>query len=150
MKTKLTTLLTLLICLSAFAQKNEKLKALKVAHITEHLDLTEQEAQAFWPIYNNNEKARLKHRQNVNILKKKEDVSSFTEAEAKNFIDSFNTMEETRFKQDKAYRNKLLTVLPAKKVIALMRAEHHFRKKMIKEFKERHRKGKKDKWLQYK
>ena len=28
------------------------IKALKVAHITEKLDLTEKEAQQFWPIYN--------------------------------------------------------------------------------------------------
>ena len=50
---------------TAFAQhdeKRERVKALKIAFITEQLNLTETEAQKFWPIYNafedNNNKLR--------------------------------------------------------------------------------------------
>ena len=32
--------------------KNEKIKSLKIAHITKTLDLTTSEAEKFWPIYN--------------------------------------------------------------------------------------------------
>jgi Skp family chaperone for outer membrane proteins len=34
------------------AQKIEKIKALKIAFITQKLQLTSQEAQKFWPVYN--------------------------------------------------------------------------------------------------
>ena len=48
-------ILFLLMASISFAQgfrdKKEKVKALKVAYITEQLDLTTEEAQKFWPIY---------------------------------------------------------------------------------------------------
>ncbi|MBQ0741530.1 sensor of ECF-type sigma factor, partial [Aquimarina celericrescens] len=40
-----------------FAQNGsrEKIKAFKIAYITEKLNLSSKEAQEFWPIYNNHE-----------------------------------------------------------------------------------------------
>ena len=56
-----------LVSVMAFAQKNEKknpekwrekVRAEQVAFITSELDLTEAEAQAFWPVYNDVQKQR--------------------------------------------------------------------------------------------
>ena len=65
MKNKIFTIILLFVSISTFAQLekekgytkkiSEKLKALKVAHITEQLDLTKKEAENFWPIYNAHE-----------------------------------------------------------------------------------------------
>jgi hypothetical protein len=49
--------LLLLICfaisfLLSVAQNGERLEALKIAYITKRLDLSPEEAQKFWPIYN--------------------------------------------------------------------------------------------------
>ncbi len=47
--------LLLFLTVASFAQDRpdrEKIKALKVAFITERLDLSSKEAQLFWPIYN--------------------------------------------------------------------------------------------------
>ena len=62
MKYLLTTTFSLLIiifCLSAFAQppknhpeKREQIEALRISFITQRLDLTREEAQRFWPVYN--------------------------------------------------------------------------------------------------
>ena len=53
---RLIPILVLLIGLSGYAQRdgrmNERIKAQKVAFITEKLSLTAEEAQQFWPIYN--------------------------------------------------------------------------------------------------
>ena len=52
---KITLIITLLLTMNVVAQspeKRERIKALKVAFITEKLELTESEAQKFWPIYN--------------------------------------------------------------------------------------------------
>ena len=59
----------LLLSVNLYAQKpnKEKVKALKVAHITEQLDLTAKEAQAFWPVYNTNEEANDKLRDNSGL-----------------------------------------------------------------------------------
>jgi hypothetical protein len=49
--------LLLFICFSvsfllSMAQNGERLEALKIAYITKRLDLSPEEAQKFWPIYN--------------------------------------------------------------------------------------------------
>lgn len=52
---KVFTLLFVFGYLTMMAQANdrlERIKAFKVAFITEKLDLTPKEAQGFWPIYN--------------------------------------------------------------------------------------------------
>jgi hypothetical protein len=53
MKTYLLILLFVLgICSQIKAQDGQKLEALKVAWLTKKLDLSPEEAQRFWPIYN--------------------------------------------------------------------------------------------------
>ena len=57
MKTKfMLPIVLVLLSFTAFSQgfkgKKDKVKALKVAYITEELNLTTEEAQRFWPIYN--------------------------------------------------------------------------------------------------
>ena len=57
MKTKILfpiifLLVTSLSFYKRIKKKREKVKALKVAYITEQLELTTDEAQKFWPIYN--------------------------------------------------------------------------------------------------
>ena len=54
-----------LVCAAAFAQNNErkegwqeKIRSAQIAMITSELDLSEAEAQAFWPVYNAVQKER--------------------------------------------------------------------------------------------
>ena len=68
MKTKIIyPILFLLISSFSFSQgfkeKKGKVKALKIAYITEELDLTTEEAQKFWPIYNafDDKQSELRH-----------------------------------------------------------------------------------------
>jgi len=61
-------MLTLFICFNAYSQRDgkmhERIKAQKVAFITERLNLSPEEAQKFWPIYNSFENKANKIRQN--------------------------------------------------------------------------------------
>jgi hypothetical protein len=140
MKNILIPFLALLLSVNAYAQKpdKEKVKALKIAHITEQLDLTAKEAQVFWPIYNANDEASDKLREDSG-LKRLENIDDISETEAKAHLDKIVKMELSRQKLQKEYYSKLSTVLSSKKILKLMNAEHSFRRKMIKEFKERHR-----------
>jgi len=139
-KKTLIPVFALLLSVNLYAQKpnKEKVKALKVAHITEQLDLTAKEAQAFWPVYNANEEANNKLRDNCG-LKRLENFDNVTEAEAKAHLDKIVTMELSRQQLQKEYFTKLSDILSSKKILKLMYAEKTFRRKMIQEFKERHR-----------
>jgi Spy/CpxP family protein refolding chaperone len=139
-KTLLIVILSLFVSVSVFAQRpnSEKIQALKIAHITEQMDLTKDEAQKFWPIYNANEKAENKLRQKTNENRKIINPNDLSESEAKTMLKDMIEIEKEKVALRSKLLNDLLEILPAKKIVALIKAERSFRRKMVEEFKERH------------
>lgn len=149
MKKHIITLLVLVFSFSAIAQKekikqHEKLKALKVAHITEQLDFTSKEAEAFWPIYNDFEAQKSKLREASDIKRKDIDVAKLTNKEAETLIKDMQDLEDARVKSYKIYVDKLSKIISYKKIVLLFNAERSFKRKMIEEFRGRHKDNKKD------
>jgi hypothetical protein len=125
---------------SAFSQhkeREERIKTLKIAFITERLAFTETEAQKFWPIYNAFEEENNNLRRDSYNKRKVEDFESMTEADAKLLLDDMSSIENKRHKLREKFMKDLLAVLPAKKVILLKKTEDEFNKKMFEEFKKR-------------
>ena len=147
MKTLHTILLTLFVTVSVFAQRpdREKIKTLKIAHITEQLDLTKSEAQKFWPIYNANEEAKNKLRTESNNRRKEKDADNLTESEAKSLLLDMEKIEKQKVELQSKLLKELLEILPAKKIIKLYQAERSFKHKMFEEYKKRHSTNKNDK-----
>lgn len=143
----------LLICLvfismSSLAQNGprERIKAFKVAYITEKLDLTSKEAQQFWPIYNNHEetidKLRRRERKIMRTLREaNNDVGGLTDKNAEDLIHNYLEAEEQKSKARQKLIMDLKKVLPNKKILKLIKAEGDFHKRMldrIKRQKKRH------------
>lgn len=139
-KTLYTLILVLFVSASVFAQRpdREKIKALKIAHITEQLDLTKEEAQKFWPIYNANEEAEHQLRLKSSKHRKGNTSKDLTESEAKELLLDMVSMEKERVELRSKMLNDLLEILPAKKIITLVQTEKSFKRKMLQEFKSRH------------
>ena len=134
-----------MICFSAVAQKGkwDQIKALKVSFITEKLNLSEKEAQNFWPIYNAYEQSM--HKYKYSSLRKlrhniKDNYNTLTEEEAQKHLDKYIEIENKIHTERNNLVSKLRTVLPAKKIIALKSAEEDFNRKMLDQFR-KHRKG---------
>ena len=154
MKNKIFTIILLFVSISTFAQLekekgytkkiSEKLKALKVAHITEQLDLTKKEAEVFWPIYNAHEEEKDALRKFSVERRKEKKAENLSENEAKKLLFDMIENEKKRNDLENKYINDLLKFLPAKKIITLYRAEHSFKRKMIEEYRGRHREARKD------
>lgn len=148
MKKLITLSLLFFLTLSAFSQHNkekeERIKALKIAFITERLAFTESEAQKFWPIYNAFEDENNKLRRQSYNKRKVEDIESLTETQAKTLLNDMVSIEEQRHELRQKFMKDLLTVIPAKKVILLKASEDEFNKRMFEEFKKR-RQEKKEK-----
>ncbi|KAA3620940.1 MAG: hypothetical protein DWP94_11415, partial [Flavobacterium sp.] len=83
----------LLITTGIYAQRgagNERIKALKTAHITEALDLTPAEAEKFWPVYNkhSDQMESIKKQRRMDVMSiAKGDLSTLNDSEANNLID---------------------------------------------------------------
>ncbi len=124
-----------------FKEKKEKIKALKVAYITEKLDFTTDEAQKFWPIYNtfDEKQFEIRHNKMKAIIKKIEEggMENISEKEAQNLISQMENSEDELHNLKKKFMQDLQKVIPAKKIILLKKTEEEFNRKLLREFKER-------------
>jgi hypothetical protein len=117
-------------------EKRERIKALKVAFITEKLELTESEAQKFWPIYNTFEENMHKFRKDF-YKNRKTDVANISEQEAKTILNDMIKTENEKNQLKEKFMNDLLKVIPAKKIIKLKITEDEFNKQMLEQYKKR-------------
>lgn len=111
----------------AFAQsgkkgQSDKLQSMKVAFFTGELDLSTEEAESFWPVYNEYDAKR-------RALRKAAKNDDSAEATLAN--------KESRVALDKAYLAKFKKVLPAEKVDRLYAAEKKWKEKLLVEMKKR-------------
>ena len=140
---KITIILfVLLTSWSTFSQdsdKRERIKALKVAFITERLALTQTEAQKFWPIYNAYETEKDNQRR-LGYEKRKQISENITEAEARVALNDLIKFERNRENLRIDFIESLLkqNVLPARKILQLRTAEEEFNRKMLQEYRKRH------------
>lgn len=139
MKTFIITLL-LLVSLSGHSQDNdrkERIKALKVAYLTEQLELSKIEAQQFWPVYNAFDEQEHAFRKENYSKRKKTDVESLSEQEAQKMIDDMLSNEKKKYELRENFIKELQKILSSKKIIKLKIAEDEFNKKMFEEYKKR-------------
>lgn len=142
MSKKLIPLLVFLISLSAFAQRsskmNDRIKAQKIAFITEKLDLTSNEAVKFWPIYNayetKHEKIKSEDLRAIKVKMRNNPDMSDSEADAllKKLVRAENELHDAKL----TLVQELKTAIPSKKIILLRAAEDEFNRALLRRLKE--------------
>lgn len=134
-------LLTTSIFYSQRRPDREKIKTLKVAFITERLDLSSSEAEAFWPTYNAHEKLKNSFRrtERSEIRAKLNNIDAISNQEAEELLDKSIKLEEEKRKERKSFLSKMKKIITAKKTILLIKAEEDFKRQLIKQY--RHKKG---------
>jgi len=146
-------ILLFIITLTAFGQPNRsdrhaKIKALKVAFITEKLNLSELEAQKFWPVYNafDTKTSKIKyHDMRKMRFELREAGESLTDEQANDLLNRFTDAEDKLHKERIALVKKLRKVISAKKIILLKSAEDDFNRKMLEQYKKRREQRRKSK-----
>lgn len=137
---------TFLFSLSFFAQRNngsrQKIKALKIAYITEQLNLSPEEAQKFWPIYNKFDKTknelRSKNRFKIKrLIQAKGSIDSIDNKEAEKLITLKLRNEKALYETQKEFINKIKHIISHKKILKLQIAEMEFGRKLMRKYKRR-------------
>lgn len=142
MKKNIILISLLLVSVFGFSQENEDhIKALKAAMITEKLDLTENEAQKFWPIYNAFHDSNKALKNTIHEKRKAINVQTLSETEAKSVLKEIMILHNKRKDLYNDFISDIQKVIPAKKVLLLNKAEDEFRHKMFEEYKKRKEKG---------
>jgi len=102
------------------AQNGNRIEVLKIAFITKKLDLTPEEAQKFWPVYNQYS-AELKKAQQDAFQRNKTEIE----------------LDETLLNIRKKYSSQFLTALPPQKVDLFFKSEKEFGRYVQKELERR-------------
>ncbi|WP_323787982.1 hypothetical protein [Psychroserpens sp.] len=139
---RLLTLMIFLISISAFSQPNEKMKerikAQKIAFITEWIKLTPEEAQKFWPIYNAYEESLEKIRsEDLNTIRTQMMTNpGMSDAEADVLLEKFTKAENDTHDAKIKLIEDLKKILPSYKIIKLKASENAFNKRLLERLKE--------------
>jgi hypothetical protein len=137
MKSIITFLFGFILLIPAMAQDEElpvrdpksmeKIKAARIAYITEKLGLTPAEAEKFWPIYNEFDKKREEIKLEARLARKNPDPAKSEEENQKAAIVKQHEFKQKELNLEKDYSNKLLNVVSAQKVMTLPKTERDFR-----------------------
>jgi hypothetical protein len=113
---------------SALAQKGERIEALRIAFITNRLNLTTAESEKFWPIYNVYRKEIVEIRRQANI---DSNLEAMSDAEAERAIQASIERLEKELVLFKNLARDLKPVLPARKIALLSKVERNFNEELI-------------------
>lgn len=128
-----------LIAVTAFAQKEskrDKIEALRVSFISQKVNFTTQEAQLFWPLYNEYQDKIILLRKSFRQLYNKNTNYNFeTDKEAEAYLNAELYLKQKEFENFKEYLDKFKKIISVKKLALLLRAEDEFKKELIKNIK---------------
>lgn len=114
-------------------EKREKVEAMKVAFITSELELSEEEAQKFWPIYNEmGDKLRVENKNQRKLAHElKEGGDKMTEADMKKRASEMlqSSINEAQIKKD--YYNKIGDAIGYSKSTKLLSLEQRFKRELL-------------------
>jgi Skp family chaperone for outer membrane proteins len=129
-----------IISISAQVKKGsrEKIKAIKASYLTEQLNLSSEEAEKFWPIYNEYNKNQHAIRNELRTELKpnfKIGIDSISEEKAEKLVALKINISKKIYESDIDFLAKIKKVLPFKKILKLQIAEMEFGRKLMHRYK---------------
>lgn len=123
--------------------RKDKIESLRIAYITKELSLSTNEAQQFWPVYNQfqEELKVIRKNRKLDIMEAKINFDSMTDVEIAKMIDGDFQFQQLELDLRKKYVEEYKKVLPVRKVAKLLRAEHTFKIELLREFRNRQGEG---------
>ena len=113
------------------AQRLGQLENAKIAFITNRVSLTQDQAQKFWPLYNEFSDRRRELNRSGRLLRR-DITEGMTDQQLRdNFTQSFNTRQQ-ELNLEKEYFEKFQKVISLRQVAQLFQAERDFTKEVIK------------------
>lgn len=120
------------------SEKEEELRFQKIAFFTDKIGLTADEAQVFWPIYN---EYWAKKNKIISARKKKmtyfsENIDKLSNDEMIKYADQYINYEMQLAKLLDEYHHKFKEILPIEKVMKIYLADYEFKTYLLKKIRE--------------
>lgn len=117
----------------------QQIEAARIAMITERLGLTPDQAQSFWPLYNEFSDRRREIRSQLNEARKGIDPNNLSEEESQRLMDLGLEIKQSEVNLEREYTGKFRNVISSQQILSLRRAEEDFRKLILQRIEERRR-----------
>nr|WP_297785786.1 hypothetical protein [uncultured Allomuricauda sp.] len=116
-----------------------RIKTLKVAFITERVGLTSEEAQQFWPVYNEHEATleRIRKKERMELYSGISNAQNLSNSESESLLDDILNLQQEKQRAEQGFLSKMRKVIPAKKVLLLIKAEEDFKKQLLQQYRNR-------------
>ena len=122
--------------LGDFEEKREKIEAIKVAFITEQINLTIEESQSFWPVYNQmSDKEHDLRKAQRDAFGGLKDFENASDKEVEKAIMELANLSVDIEELRQSYLPKFIDIIGAKKTAKLMKAEKEFGKRLMERMK---------------
>lgn len=120
-------------------EKRDQIKAMKVAFLTSELNLTSDEAEKFWPVYNayDDKQFELRHQKMKTYARKLNDGSldNMSDREALAFLNQIESTDEEQYVIRKKFNSALRNILPPTKILKLRKSEVDFDRKLLQKYR---------------
>ena len=147
-KTLIIATLILFATSSVFAQKmnRQRIKLLKTAFISEAIDLKPSEAEKFWPVYNLYTDQLQKYKVKLEVGTFKEidlagGIDAISEKKAQEILNESINLEKNISETKIKMIRELSSIISARQIVKLQKAERDFNKRILQEYGRRKRMG---------
>ncbi len=143
---KFSTAFLMLMPVLLFAQdkqqtRKDRVETMHIAYLSDKLNLTSEEAEKFWPVYNQykaEEDALHKQRQqNVQTVKQAGGIENMSDGDVQKVIADETDLETRQLELRKKYVGKFEQVLPVRKVAQFFIAEDEFKRYLLNQLSKR-------------
>ncbi|MEO0059217.1 MAG: hypothetical protein RLZZ312_864 [Bacteroidota bacterium] len=144
MKKLFTTGLLILVAIG-FAQnsrKQNRIKQLQIAFISNKLELTSDEAQKFWPIFNGYDAKQMNLRTQKRLLNfklKPNNSQSLAERDLAKLLEESEKIETSLQQNRKQFIRDLQNIIPIQKVLIFKQLELDFKQNLLQQLKNRNK-----------
>ncbi|MRX66116.1 hypothetical protein [Maribacter luteus] len=120
-----------------------KIRTLKVAYLTEQLEFTPTEAEAFWPIYNTyqDKMDAFRNKERNLIYGKTNDMETLSDQEVNSMLEDLIILEDEKNKVNKQFLKDIRKVISAKKTFLLLKSENGFKRHLLKQYRQKKANG---------
>lgn len=120
-------------------ERLREVKAQKIAYLTGRLDLSPEEAQTFWPIYNAYDEARDANRKEMRRTMRpgRAEEAPLTEQQALERLNKGLELRQRELELERTYKDRFVKAIGAVRTVELLRAEHEFDREVLRRIRER-------------
>lgn len=121
----------------------EKLNAYKIAFFTKKMDLSSQEAEKFWPLYNEFQDKKFHIQQEKVFINRNfnQNGATMTDKELTEAGDKYIAIEIQEASLSQEYHSRFKEILPPAKIIRLYQAENQYKLQLLNELQDRKQQG---------